>query len=129
MGLISNWMKRVTGGATAAKKEPILVDPIVVEGEEHDYTMGNRWGRAVTFSYSADDKVSVTYFGRIPKLHDVILTKMASGKIGRWLVTKVEPCRDPRDMAFLEVDLVGYKEVGWEPSVNAVHDWKSGKLF
>ena len=39
---------------------------------------------------------------------DVILAAMQSGKVGRFLVTKVDPCRDPADMFFATVKDDGY---------------------
>lgn len=43
-----------------------------------------------------------------PKIGDVITTKMQSGNIGVFEITKVDWCMDPKNMYFADVKDVGY---------------------
>ena len=110
---IFNWINR---------KREQLAQPTET-GVEHDYTGPGGWGHAATFNDDAGTRM--TYFGKIPKEGDVILKMMQSGKVGRFLVVVVAPCRDPHDMAFLDVKFVGYKE----GPIKAGPDWRSGALL
>lgn len=57
-----------------------------------------------------DRRRVVGHCGR-PKVGDVFTSKMVSGKIGVFEVTKVDWCSDPSNMYFCDVKDVGYWEI------------------
>lgn len=64
----------------------------------------SQWG-ITWFDY--DKRRVVGHDGR-PKAGDVFTSKMQSGKIGVFEITKVDWCHDPSNMYFADVKDVGY---------------------
>lgn len=100
----------------AGEKELNEYTETLTEGREIDFT-SQGWGHA----YSTDQKVGAFahyghgFYGSIISQKNVtagdfLLLKTASGKIGRYLVLKVDYCRDPRDMFWAHVVCTGYKD-------------------
>lgn len=65
------------------------------------------WGDSIMF-YDWEKRRLVGHLGKRPKIGDEIRSKMESGKIGRFLVSEVEYCRDPNDMFFCTVKDLKY---------------------
>lgn len=64
------------------------------------------WGDSITWTNGAPDGHEGHVHGWVsplPRSGDRLLVKMASGKWGAWLFTKVEPCENPKDMFFADV--------------------------
>lgn len=61
------------------------------------------------FWHDYDRRRICGHVGR-PKPGDVVTTKMQSGKIGVFEITKVNWCGDPQNMYFADVKDVGYWE-------------------
>ena len=88
-----NWIKKLFG-----KKE----------GRIFDMTSGSGWGNVVHFDRNGIDVHG--WLTPLPKKGDVILVRMKSGKVGKYIFTQVKPCGNPRDMFFGKVTGVGYVE-------------------
>jgi hypothetical protein len=67
------------------------------------------WGNSIYFLSYRERKVSGHLYNR-PSVGDILNAKMASGKIGQFIVTKVDYVIDPNDMFFCEVSDFGYRE-------------------
>lgn len=86
------------------------------QGREIDFTSSG-WGH----SYNADRQIGdLIHFGsgfyggiigskKITK-GDFLLLKTASNKVGKYLVLKIDYCRDPNDMFWAYIVCTGYKE-------------------
>lgn len=73
----------------------------------YDMRTLNSWGNSIQWQ-NVEKRRIVGWQDQIPRKGDVILAAMQSGKVGRFLVTKVDPCRDPADMFFATVKDDGY---------------------
>lgn len=69
----------------------------------------NTWGDRLGFLDWETRRV-VGWITPIPKVGDELRGEMKSGGVGRFRVTKVEPCGDPSDMFFADVEDIGYVE-------------------
>lgn len=65
------------------------------------------WGNNISW-FDWDKRMIVGHLITIPKVGDELRANLQSGKVGRFLITVVEPCRDPRDMFFATVSDIGY---------------------
>ncbi len=80
---------------------------------EETYTVGGGWGDAI--SWSDYDKRRVYGFkGRKPQIGGLLECDLIKGdtkerKTGVFRFISIEPCRDPHDMFFANVEDVGYK--------------------
>lgn len=67
------------------------------------------WGNNVEWTDIASRHV-VGWTEPLPQVGDVLKSPMASGKVGLFVFVKVDPCRDPDDMFFGQVEQFGYEE-------------------
>lgn len=65
------------------------------------------WGNSISFT-DWEKRRLVGHLPNRPKIGDEIRSKMESGEIGRFLVSEVEYCRDPKDMFFCTVKDLKY---------------------
>lgn len=85
----------------------------------HDYTR-QAWGHGCTLRRDGDRMVKHATFGEVPvyKGHlfgrvqegDEVLLKMQSGRNAIFTLTKVDRCRDPQDMYFIEATPARYED-------------------
>jgi len=66
------------------------------------------WGDRLAWS-DVESRRLVGWMYSKPHVGDEIQARMHSGKVGRFIVTGVEYCRDPRDMFFATVEDIGYE--------------------
>lgn len=80
---------------------------------EHDFTRAG-WGRALhDMGFAGKVPGSQRIGGHSsprPEEGDVVLRRMTSGGIGRYRLSNLDLCLDPRDMWFADAEFVGYKE-------------------
>ena len=75
---------------------------------------GSYWGNSIKLSNSPATIISGTMLSVVgwkssrPKPNDLLRMRMASGKVGLCIFVKVELCRDPADMFFGDVKMLGY---------------------
>lgn len=67
------------------------------------------WGNAINWFDFEKGKV-VGFLSVIPSVGDELQCQMESGKIMRFRFDKIERMRDPRDMFFADMSIIGYKE-------------------
>lgn len=65
------------------------------------------WGNSIQFN-DWEKRRLVGWTSPIPKKGDELIAEMFSGKLGKFLFVKVEPCIDPSDMWFATVKDLGY---------------------
>ena len=71
------------------------------------------WGDSMNFLTPRDiSEISklAGWLKQTPKKGDIFLSEMASGKIAKYLLIKVDKCSNPPDMFFADCIFVGYKE-------------------
>ena len=68
------------------------------------------WGNNVEWLDIATRRV-VGWTEPLPQVGDVLKSPMQSGRVGLFVFTQVEPCRNPNDMFFGHVEQVGYEEL------------------
>lgn len=79
-------------------------------GEGHRYALGGCWGDRI--EWRDFEKGGVTgWKQRIPEVGDWLLCEMKSGRTGLYRFAEVEPCGDPHDMFFAEMEAVDYVDV------------------
>lgn len=74
------------------------------------------WGHQIAWGTNKDSRswrggsiVNITGFrARIPRVDDVVLSRMQSGKVGLFVFTEIEKCGNPYDMFFAKAVLIGY---------------------
>lgn len=66
------------------------------------------WGDSVVWNDIERHRVHGWCYQR-PQKGDVLKSMMASGRVGVFVFTKVELCRDPDDMFFGTVEQIGYE--------------------
>jgi hypothetical protein len=78
--------------------------------EKRRYDIGGGWGNAVNWHSPKDNPGTrvVGWQSRIPRIGDYLVSKMQDGEDGCYRFTKVEPCGDPADMFFADVEGVAY---------------------
>ena len=64
------------------------------------YTNPNEWGHALYWQDFDSRRVYGFHPWRMPQLHDEFHIIMASGKVGRFMVTEVDPQSDPPGYVF-----------------------------
>lgn len=69
----------------------------------------NVWGNEVKWSDYNQMRV-VGWMSHKPDKGDFILSKMESGRVGRFKVVKVDLCIDPNDMFFATVKPIRYEQ-------------------
>lgn len=77
-----------------------------------DITKHKGWGDSVNFDKGEGDRRKIHGFLSNPGLDvgDIVTSPMTKGGVGRWMITKIEHCRDPRDMFFADVKFIGYSD-------------------
>jgi len=85
-----------------------LRDEVVPKGVEV-HVFGGWWGNHMELTSWNDGKF-VGHRTPYPKVGDLIEADMESGRTAVLLITKIEGCRDPRDMYFGRFDPIGYVE-------------------
>ena len=76
--------------------------PSIINAWEHQ-----GWGDAISFLDCARQRLT-GHLTPLPREGDEVRFQMQTGKIGRFKIVKMEPCRDPADMFFATVTLEGY---------------------
>jgi hypothetical protein len=82
------------------------------------------WGNSITHRTVGPNELDVTgWLSRapFPRVGDVLLVKMESGKWGWWLFSNVRPCGNPSDMFVgCAVGAFGYgEEIGFVPKLRS----------
>jgi hypothetical protein len=85
------------------KRKPKNTEP------PHVYEFGGGWGDALTWDDFREGRCH-GFKRRIPKIGDLAVAKMESGRKLVCKFTKVEPCGDPVDMFFANVEMVDYAD-------------------
>lgn len=67
----------------------------------------SRWGDSFRFE-DFERRRLVGWLTPKPKVGDEVQSKMRSGRIGRFKITKIDECGDPKDMFFADCEDVGY---------------------
>lgn len=73
------------------------------------YKIGGGWGSSINWSGESNTRV---HGWKTPRPHagDRLHADMQSGRTGVYIFTKVDPCRDPEDMFFADVEFSHYLE-------------------
>lgn len=73
------------------------------------YNQGGMWGQNITVHMYANDDISHTgCWTPKPRVGDVLVVRMNSGKVGVFIFTEVEPWHDPVDGLSAKSGFVGY---------------------
>lgn len=72
-------------------------------------TRSSFWGNNVVWNSVANRRVHGWCEPR-PVRGDILKSPMKSGRVGLFVFTDVEYCRDPHDMFFATVEPIGYEE-------------------
>jgi len=93
-----------------------LQDSFKKEGQEVDFTK-SMWGHSFSVQYHLSELVDYGYghYGSLVTSKpiskwDVLLMNASSGRVGRYLVLKVDYSRDPKDMFWAYIACIGHKE-------------------
>jgi hypothetical protein len=84
----------------------------IKESSGHEKVVWRMWehrGWGDCIQWMCKDQIS-GHTRPLPKEGDDLLCKMESGRVGIYRFTKVNPCTDPSDMWFADVEGVGYAE-------------------
>jgi hypothetical protein len=97
--------------------QKLFVPKIRMKANPYIYCMGGGWGHHIEWyapKQFQDQKTIHTYtvWGHLPNIPsqgDVLIAKMASGKMAKFVFKSVDRQSDPPDMFFGEVGFVGYE--------------------
>jgi hypothetical protein len=64
------------------------------------------WGNGLSWFHPGTEVVG--WLTPLPQVNDEILSKMQSGRVGRYRIVHVRPCGDPPDQFFATVAWAGY---------------------
>lgn len=73
--------------------------PRIIVADQH-----KGWGNSISW----DGREWYGWMTPIPEVGDEIHSMCQSGKMGRFIITRVDECHDPPDMFFATTKLVGY---------------------
>lgn len=81
-----------------------------IRDDARTYEIGGVWGMSVQWFGDTPGTKVVGWMSRRPRIGDILLAPMQSGRIGKYVFTDVDYKLDPKDMFFGDVELIGVEE-------------------